>query len=537
MPYADPEKRRLAKAAQARRRRARRRLEKAPPPFVEADQVEHDDPAAAVAEWASSTLVVPPGHPRAGEPMALPDYGVAFIRDALSHRESALIVARKNAKSAIVAVLLLAHLAGPLRRLGWRAGVVSIDRAKAGELADQIENIANASEIQLTVRRSPRSVSSPAGRVDILAAEAGAGHASGFDLTIVDELGLLQERDRQLVAGMRSSVSARGGRFMALTIHGDGPFVPEILAREDDPSVAVHHYRPAADDCALDDEEAWAAANPGLATIKSVDYMRDEARRVLLTPADQPSFRAHDLNLAGSPSRETLLNLSDWRRCVVDVLPERDASVVVGFDLGGSASMTAACALWPRTGRLELWGAFPGTPDLVERGKADGVGALYQRMEERGELQVFDGRVTPVGRFLRGVADRLTGERVIVAGADRYRQNEAQQALDDAGVRWPIAWRGTGASKTADGSHDVRAFQRAALSGKLFSLESVLMAHALSESAIRYDGSGNPALEKARSKGRIDVASAVVIAAGLAELERGRKRPVRPPRLHVVGAA
>ena len=296
-------------------------------------------------------------------------------------------------------------------------------------------------------------------------------------------------------------------------------------------------YRPAADDCALDDEEAWAAANPGLATIKSVDYMRDEARRVLLTPADQPSFRAHDLNLAGSPSRETLLNLSDWRRCVVDVLPERDASVVVGFDLGGSASMTAACALWPRTGRLELWGAFPGTPDLVERGKADGVGALYQRMEERGELQVFDGRVTPVGRFLRGVADRLTGERVIVAGADRYRQNEAQQALDDAGVRWPIAWRGTGASKTADGSHDVRAFQRAALSGKLFSLESVLMAHALSESAIRYDGSGNPALEKARSKGRIDVASAVVIAAGLAELERGRKRPVRPPRLHVVGAA
>ena len=165
------------------------------------------------------------------------------------------------------------------------------------------------------------------------------------------------------------------------------------------------------------------------------------------------------------------------------------------------------------------------------------VGALYQRMQERGELEVFAGRVTPVGRFLRGVADRLTGERVIVAGADRYRQNEAQQALDDAGVRWPIAWRGTGASKTADGSHDVRSFQRAALSGKLFSLESHLMAHALSESAIRYDGSGNPALEKARSKGRIDVAAAVVIAAGLAELERGRKRPVRPPRLHVVGAA
>ncbi len=418
MPYADPAKRRTAKAAQARRRRARRRQAKAPAPFTPADVVEHDDPAAAVAEWAASTLLVPCGHPRAGEPMALPDFGVEFIRDALSHPESLLCIGRKNAKSAIIAVLLLAFLVGPLRRPGFRAGVVSINRDKAAELADQIEAIAAASGIVLTVRRAPRSVSSAAGKVDILSAEKGSGHASGFDLAIVDELGLLQERDRPLVAGMRSSVSARGGRFVALTIHGDGPFVPEILERRDDPAVAVHHYRPAADDCALDDPEAWSAANPGLGTIKSLDYMRDESRRVLATPADQASFRAHDLNLPGSPSRELVLTLSDWRRCVVDVLPERDGVCVVGFDLGGSASMTAAAALWPRTGRLELWGAFPGTPDLVERGKADGVGRLYERMQERGELEVFDGRVTPVGRFLRGVADRLAGERVLVAAVD-----------------------------------------------------------------------------------------------------------------------
>ena len=73
------------------------------------------DPAGAVARWSRDVLKVPPGHPRSGEPMELPDYGVSFLADVFTHRESLLCVARKNSKSAIVAVLLLGlHLTGPL---------------------------------------------------------------------------------------------------------------------------------------------------------------------------------------------------------------------------------------------------------------------------------------------------------------------------------------------------------------------------------------------------------------------------------------
>ena len=48
---------------------------------------------------------------------------------------------------------------------------------------------------------------------------------------------------------------------------------------------------------------------------------------------------------------------------------------------------------------------------------------------------------------------------------------------------------------------------------------------AIAKSTIRRDGNGNPGLDKANSRGRIDVLSAAVIAAGLAE-------PMfdRPPR-------
>ena len=45
---------------------------------------------------------------------------------------------------------------------------------------------------------------------------------------------------------------------------------------------------------------------------------------------------------------------------------------------------------------------------------------------------------------------------------------------------------------------------------------------AISKSTVRRDGNGNPALDKSTSRGRIDVLSAAVIAAGLAEPEFDR---------------
>ena len=191
-------------------------------------------PAAAVAEWSRSKLVVPPGHPLEGRPLVIPDYGVEFLEDALDPycKEASLIVARKNAKSAIVACLILAHLAddGPLRRKGWRAGVVSLSKEKAGELKRQVEAIATASGVKglKFLRTAAPGITSRWGAVDILASGNDAGAASGFDCSIVDEIGLMKESDRALINGMRSAVSAKRGRFISLSVYGSGPFVPEI---------------------------------------------------------------------------------------------------------------------------------------------------------------------------------------------------------------------------------------------------------------------------------------------------------------------
>ena len=146
----------------------------------------------------------------------------------------------------------------------------------------------------------------------------------------------------------------------------------------------------------------------------------------------------------------------------------------------------------------------------MERSRADGLGDAYCRMQERGELTVWPGRVTPVAQFLGMCAERLADSRVVLAGAE--------DALTLAGVQWEVEWRGQGASATADGSHDVRAFQRLVLGGRLAVVESWLLRAAISESVIRRDGAGNPAIDKRRERGRIDALSAAVIAAGLGEI-------------------
>lgn len=521
--------RRAYNAAYMRSYRARKKKDEEPvAPVIEAPE----NPIDALAAWSESTLVVPAGHPNAGKPLVIPEYGLRFLADALTHRYSLLSVARKNAKSAIIAVYLLARLCGPLRVEGWRGGVCSVNREKAGELKRQMEDISKASGLHdVTVWKAP-VIESATGRLDILSADKSAGAASGFDDALVDELGLLYEKDRELVNGMRAAISARDGRFIALSIMGKGPFCRELVEQKDDPAVCVHVYQ-ADTDAALDDPKQWRKANPGLqAGIKSLAYMQDESRRVLAVASDQNDFRAQELNMPVDPGKEMIVSLTDFQHCLNDA--ERDGHVVIGFDAGGSSSMTALVAYWPWTGRLEVYGAFGDDPDLLTRGQSDGVNDLYVRLYDKGELSIYSGKVTPVGLFLSDCLERLDGQTIMAAGADRFRRAEVETALEQAGLDLPMTWRGTGAHKVADGSHDCRALQRAVLKHQLkVTTGAGLLAHAISESSLRYDAGGNPALCKARDKGRIDCLQAGVIACGLGELVAAKGKP-EPAKFAVV---
>ena len=473
--------------------------------------VDHADPVGALATWASTTLIVPPGHPLSGGPMALPDFAASWLRASWDAHESALSTARKNSKSAIAAVLALGYLVGPLRRPGWRGAIASLDKGKAAELRRQVADIAEASHLDVRIRRSPYPgvIESATGSLDTLSADRLSGHASGYDLVIVDETGLFPLRARDLLAGLRSSVSARAGKIRHISIRGDSELFGEIL---ENPAVVSHVYA-AADDCEIGDESAWYAANPGLGTIKSLAYMREEVARVAGVASDEPSFRALDLNLEISPTREMLCTPGDLRACFADEIECRGPAYV-GLDIGEAGSGTSACAYWPVTGALRTWLAFGETPTLRDRAKRDG--ADYPAMQRRGELRTYPGRTVPVKAFVADVRADLGDAKVRGAYADAYRAGELRDALP-----WPLSIVRSGMGP--DGSAAVRAFQRVVLTGALALRPNLSLASAIKESTIRRDGNGNPAVDQSRSRGRIDVLSAAVLAVGAGS----KPRPAR----------
>ena len=499
--------------------RARRKAEAAhrldSPTLPVVAVVDHADPVGALAAWSRTALIVPPGHPHSGEPLELMPFAVDWLRGTWGAHESALSTARKNAKSAVAAVLALGYLVGPLRRPGWRGAIASISKEKAGELRRQVREIAESSSLDVRIRRSPYPgvIESETGSLDTLSADRGAGHASGYDLVIFDETGLLPERARELLAGLRSSVSARNGKIRHISIRGDSPLFREILANPAVPSMVFG----APDECEIDDESAWRAANPGLGVIKSIAYMRAEVERVRGVPSDEPSFRALDLNLEISPTREMVCTPDDLRSCFADEIDCRGPAYV-GLDIGEAGSGTAAAAYWPATGAMRTWLAFGDTPKLRDRSKRDG--ADYAAMERRGELRTYPGRTVPVKAFVADVRADLAGAKVRGAYADAYRSAELRDCLPWA---LTVVRSGTG----PDGSQAVRAFQSAVLTGVLSLRSNMSLASAIKESTLRRDGNGNPAIDRAGRAGRIDVLSAAVLAIGAGSKPRARGGIIR----------
>ena len=481
---------------------------------VEASTVSHVDVVdRAIVPWDDwwRGLVVPLGHPNAGQAL-----DIGWCADALAPdapRAALVSCARKNGKTSAVAARIL-HGCCNGENPAWRAGVASLRTENAAETLDLVRGLL-PQVAEPSVRVYKDRVIGPRGIARISSTHAGAGHSAGFDWAVMDEMGLMPARMLALLGAMRTALSARDGAMLGVGVQGDSPVMREMLA--DPETLVTMHAAPLG--CRLDDEGAWYAANPSLGFAKSIDYMRREAARAARSREAERQFRTLDLNLAGSTDAvgAELLDALEWRACLAHELPPAEGPCTVGVDLGGSWSLTCIAGYWPRTGRLELRYAFPDTPALEDRGLQDGDPDRYTDAVSAGRAIVTPGRVADVGALI-GWAMGDWGE-VVGLGADRYRRSEALTKLATLPNCPPFYPRGTGAGKTADGSHDVRSFGDAARGGRLAALaDDRILTCAVRDTRLRFDPAGNPAIDKSGWTARIDAVAAAVIAIGLAAL-------------------
>ena len=454
-------------------RRERRADAKAESDAAIEDALQHALTYSADADgtcaWIEDTLRVPFG-PRIGEPFTLDDWQRTFLTNALRPdiREAGLSVARKNGKTATVAALCLAYLVGPLNRDELRIIAGSLSLEHVGELQTAIRQTAEASGLEVEVLKTPRPghiIGRRGARCNFLSSSNNSGHSVAADIAIFDELGLVGDDKRQLIANFRSACSGRNGQFLALSIRGFSPLFEEMReAAKTNPKIYFQdHSTPEGADAFS--EDVWHAANPGLASgIKSIEFMRDAAEMAKDNPSEEYFWRTLHLNQAGEPGKESLVTVEDWKRCTAHTRPVRGGKCVVAVDIGAANSMSAAAILF-ENGRLETLGVFPGEPSLIRRGKADGVGTRYVTMQKRGELSIQHGRRSvDVGEFIAAVAVAVGEYQVSAFVADRFKQGEVEDALRLCDLRWRRVWRGLG---FRDGSEDVRAFQRGVLDERI----------------------------------------------------------------------
>jgi phage terminase large subunit-like protein len=490
---------------------------------------------------AIERLVIPQG-PLAGEQVRLAGFQRRFVEGLLADGVGVgcLSVGRGNGKTGLAASLAVAHLLGAWAAQPQREVTIAArtrDQAQVGfnfcrSFVEAMPELAG----RVTIRKSPLleiELDAPDGP-HLLKAVPSTGKAvlgGAATFAILDERAAwMPSRGAELEAAILTSLGKRGGRcaIISTSAPDDGNDFSRWLDTPPSGTYAQEH-RAADLGCAPDDAEALLQANPGCAEGigATLDWLQAAGRQAAERGgAALAHFRNLHLNQrVNAEARAVLIELDAWLPCETEPQPERAGPVVIGLDLGGAASMSAAAFFWPATGRLEVLGWFPSEPGLPVRGVNDGVGRRYLEMAERGELLLLGGRTVPAAEWIAEVLEHVRGEEIAAVLADRFKQGEVGDALDAAGCRAPVTWRGFG---WRDGAADIEAFRRMVHERRVAAPRSLLLRHALSDAVVMLDPAGNPKLAKGRALGRIDAAAAALLA--IAEGHRMHTRPARSAR-------
>lgn len=489
------------------------------------------------------SLRIPEG-PKAGQPLRLAEYQRQFVRGAMADdvMVGVLSIGRGNAKTALAAGIALGALMGvwddqPRREVILAARNRDQARIAFGFMAGFLEGLGEDEQALFTVRRGSRlEIEYPernGGLARVIAADGRSALGGAPTLAILDERAAWEgAKGDSLENAILSGLGKRNGR--ALIISTSAPDDANTFSRwldEPPPGTYVQEHRPPFG-LPADDLDSLLIANPGAAEGigATPEWLVAQARRAIARGGSAlSSFRNLNRNeRVSTEDRSVLITVDEWLSAEVapDDLPPREGPCVLGVDLGGSRSMSAAAFYWPETGRLEALGTFPSAPALLDRGQADGVSDRYTQMHDRGELTVMGEATVPFGPWLADVARRIDGLPVCIAG-DRFRHAEFAEAMDKAGLaRVPFVWRGFG---WKDGAEDIERFRRALFDGRVRVAPSLLLRSAFADAITLIDPAGNHKLAKARSLGRIDAAAAAVLA--VAEGDRIMQAPKRKARV------
>ena len=476
-----------------------------------------------MAEFAETYIRIPEGKD-AGKPLKLRGFQHEWLEAIYGTptRTAIISVARKNAKSAFAAILLLGHLAGPEARLNSQLYSTALSRDQAavvfGLASKMVRMSPDLSEI-ITVRDSAKELtcSLTGCTYKALSADACTAHGRSPVFLIHDELGQIRGPHSELFETMESGTGAHDSP-LSIIISTQAPTDADLLSMliDDaktgaDPLTKLIVYE-AQKDCDLDDEAAWKAANPALGDFLNIASIRKAAGDAMRLPSRESSFRNLNLNQRVAADG-AFLSADAWKLNAgePDLSAFEDHPSWWGLDLSARLDLTALVGICRSPDGVIHVDARLFAPREGAKAREDRDRAPYTTWARQGILTLTEGRSVDYGVVAVQLGDIMARGPVQAVAFDRWRIDQFKLELDRHGIEAPLVPFGQG---YRDMSPAIEALEVEALAGKLRHGGHPIMTWCAANAVVTMDPAGSRKLDKSKATGRIDGLVALAMAVG-----------------------
>ena len=443
-----------------------------------------------------------------------------------------LSIGRKNGKTALIACLLLAHIAGPeaVENSQIVSGAMSKDQAAiVFKLARKIIEASEILSARVKIFPSNKSLLGLSKNVEYaaLSAEAKTKHGLSPVLIIFDEMGQVKGPTNDFVTALETAQGAYddGVKFIISTqAPTDADMLSIIIdnqATNPDPHVVCHVYAGElervdlvdghVESVPLDDEENMRAANPALGVFRSLADLQKLCKKAQDQPSFAPEYQNLNLNMRVEASAP-FVSRPIWEANGAPPAGGERPRVYGGLDLSSVSDLTACVLVDEDNGSVypTFW-----LPEHGLKAKAEREKVPYDVWAKQGFLQTTPGKAIEyefVAQYLRRIFNEFD---VQLFGFDRYLMGFLRPWLVKAGFtdaeldKFVEFGQGTASMTPALRDLEVKLLNTQLRHGK-HPVLNMCMANAKV-----VGDSGARKFDKKTARGRIDGAVALAIAVGV----------------------
>lgn len=481
--------------------------------------------------WIESQCHIPEGK-LVGQPVKLTKEQrewICAIYDTPTRR-FILSMARKNAKTALAAFLLLLHLVGPEARENSQLFSAAQSRDQAAvlfNLAAKVVRFSPNLSTYVLIRESAKSLACPEIGTVYRALSADASTAMGLSPVFVvhDELGQTKGPRSELYEALETASAAQESP-LTIIISTQAPTDADLLSvliddalkeqKKGDTRTKVVLYTA---DEALDpfSEGAIRQANPHFDVFMNKEEVFDQAEAARRMPSAEAGYRNLILNQRIDPTA-MFVSRSVWQNNGTEPRPLERRKVYGGLDLSSVSDLTALVLIGEEAGQWDVEPTF-WLPEqgLLEKSRADRV--PYDVWHRQGHLQATPGASISydfVAHYLRGVFNRYD---VQALAFDRYNMKFLRPCLVRAGFtereleRFVEFGQGMVSMSPA-----LRELETMLLRSELRHGNHPVLTMCAANAALEIDAAENRKFTKKKSTGRIDGLVALAMAVGTAKI-------------------